>query len=104
MFPLSAGRIVILLFSFRDLNAALSPGVVFGLGGIVFFIDLAIEARTCSIFSGFSEHSRRKVLEALSIHKLNGKTINQDRGLQISKMWLDLVTPARESSAKKSHL
>ena len=29
---------------------------------------------------------------------------NQDRGLQISKMWLDLVTPAGESSAKKSHL
>ena len=48
--------------------------------------------------------TKRKVLEALSIHRLNGKTINQDRGLQISKMWLDLVTPAGESSAKKSHL
>ena len=48
--------------------------------------------------------TKRNVLKALSIHRLNGKTINQDRGLQISKMWLDLVTPASESSAKKSHL
>ena len=48
--------------------------------------------------------TKRKVLESLSIHRLNGKTLNQDRGLQISKLWLDLVTPAGESSAKKSHL
>ena len=48
--------------------------------------------------------TKRKVLKALSIHTLNGKTLNQERGLQISRMWLDVVTPARESSAKKSHL
>ena len=48
--------------------------------------------------------TKRKVLKALSIHTLNGKTLNQERGLQISKMWLDLVTQAREFSAKKSHL
>ena len=48
--------------------------------------------------------TKRKVLEALSIDRLKGKTINQDRRLQVSKMWLDLVTPARESSAKKLHL
>ena len=45
--------------------------------------------------------TKRKVLEALSIHRLNGTTLNQEGGLQISKMWLDLVTPAGESSAKK---
>ena len=36
---------------------------------------------------------KRKIREALTIHKLNrnGKAMNQDTGLHLSKLWLDLV-------------
>ena len=34
---------------------------------------------------------KRKVLEALTIKKLGRKTINQDSGLKLSNIWLDLI-------------
>ena len=34
---------------------------------------------------------KRKVLEALTIKKLGRKTINQDSGLKLSHIWLDLI-------------
>ena len=37
-------------------------------------------------------NTKRKVLEALYIHKLNKRTINQDSGMKLSKLWLELVS------------
>ena len=39
------------------------------------------------------DRTKRKVKEALAIHKVEKVkgTVNEDRGLQISKLWLDLV-------------
>ena len=40
-----------------------------------------------------AEHVKRKVREALVIHQLNRKDqmMNADRGMSLSKLWLDLV-------------
>ena len=41
-----------------------------------------------------SNHTKRKVREAMAIHKLGReKTMNLDCGLELSKLWLDIVKP-----------
>ena len=34
---------------------------------------------------------KRKVIEAMYIRRLDKRTINQDSGMQLSKIWLDLA-------------
>ena len=37
----------------------------------------------------------RKVQEALFIHKLDKKTMNQDKGMDLSNLWLDVLDTAQ---------
>ena len=39
-----------------------------------------------------SNTRKRKIREALTIHRLGAKTINQDKGTHLSKLWLDVVS------------
>ena len=45
------------------------------------------------VFAEERHSMKRKIREALTVHKLdrNGKAMNQDAGLHLSKLWLDLV-------------
>ena len=47
------------------------------------------------IVSKEQNNEKRKVKEAMTIHKLGrDKTLNQDRGIDLSKLWLDVIKPA----------
>ena len=40
---------------------------------------------------GAANNIARKVQEALLIHKLDKKTMNQDKGMDLSNLWLDVL-------------
>ena len=70
------------------------PPLLSNVRGVRWCVHALLLPRTFAMVVEREQHGwKRKVKEALHIHRMTRKdgSMNQDRGLHLSKIWLDLV-------------